>query len=949
MARKVVAEFDAIDGPFLNKLRAIDRSIGRFEHGALSAFGRVEKGVSGLLATTSKLSAVTGALAGGFAANMAAQFVDTSTRMHNMLNSIGQDTKQTFDGIYLAATRSLSPIDKFTEAAVRMQKAMDGKQGMDQSIRQIETLNKLLALGGKSATERESTLLQFTQALQAGALQGDEMRSLRENAPIELMRAMAKAAGGGIEDLKKFSMEGKITTAVMIEALDSLAATADKRMSEVKLTIADGATAMRNGALIAAEGFDKGLGLSRAATTGLKALGDLLGSNAEAARIFGEAVKIAGIAMGVAWGGRAVNSNLAALRAVGPALREVAASTAAVAAADYKGVQAKAAKVASIEKQIAAMQLEGASAAKLKAAYATLDRAQITSAAALTRYGASAKAASVAQERLAFTARATAAAGSVLRGAWAFLGGWPGLIMLAGAAFLTVQANVESASEKFTRLTTDTGAAATAADALKDVQDRLNDAIEEAGTASDAAHSKIVANTLSEMGLKRDALQFERDALQAMQGENQRLSNLKRREAEEAAQRVAQLKAQQQALLDSGDNIGAANLNSSLAVAMIQQRQLNAEAEKLENVFGLAAIRIQDYDAILAQANLNLAKATVLGIDLAGALETAQSWAASLAATAPAGSWMSAAIASITALIGRLSTAVGLKALLTNSSAGPGPSFENKGRSGSTLPPPKKDTPTLDELIAQGAGKGGSSGSSGGSSGGKSDAEKGRDEALRFIEQMMTKEERRAKQIKEMTDLRTQLVATYGPEAAIVGQLDEAIRRAMQDTEELNNGMKQFFDTLSDQIASSIEDWQGWGSFVRSVLASLVSQYGVDFFTALLTPGAQHGKDGDSLGTILGNWITGKANGGPVSAGTPYVVGERRPELFVPRQSGTIIPNLNKLGGGGGGVTVMMPVDMRGVDESMKPYIDGRMKMMEREFPGRVVAAVKSAQNKRQL
>jgi hypothetical protein len=42
--------------------------------------------------------------------------------------------------------------------------------------------------------------------------------------------------------------------------------------------------------------------------------------------------------------------------------------------------------------------------------------------------------------------------------------------------------------------------------------------------------------------------------------------------------------------------------------------------------------------------------------------------------------------------------------------------------------------------------------------------------------------------------------------------------------------------------------------------------------------------------------IAGKANGGPVSTGTPYMVGERGPELFVPSNSGTIVPN-NALGG----------------------------------------------------
>ena len=36
----------------------------------------------------------------------------------------------------------------------------------------------------------------------------------------------------------------------------------------------------------------------------------------------------------------------------------------------------------------------------------------------------------------------------------------------------------------------------------------------------------------------------------------------------------------------------------------------------------------------------------------------------------------------------------------------------------------------------------------------------------------------------------------------------------------------------------------------------------------------------------------GRAVGGAVGSGTPYVVGERGPELFVPSSSGIIIPDL---------------------------------------------------------
>jgi phage-related minor tail protein len=36
--------------------------------------------------------------------------------------------------------------------------------------------------------------------------------------------------------------------------------------------------------------------------------------------------------------------------------------------------------------------------------------------------------------------------------------------------------------------------------------------------------------------------------------------------------------------------------------------------------------------------------------------------------------------------------------------------------------------------------------------------------------------------------------------------------------------------------------------------------------------------------------LPGKAAGGPVSGGSPYIVGERGPELFVPSNSGAIVP-----------------------------------------------------------
>lgn len=57
--------------------------------------------------------------------------------------------------------------------------------------------------------------------------------------------------------------------------------------------------------------------------------------------------------------------------------------------------------------------------------------------------------------------------------------------------------------------------------------------------------------------------------------------------------------------------------------------------------------------------------------------------------------------------------------------------------------------------------------------------------------------------------------------------------------------------------------------------------------------------------------IEGRAGGGPVSSGTPYIVGEQGPELFVPGSSGAIIPN-GSLGGKSINITIAPVINVNG-------------------------------------
>jgi hypothetical protein len=63
--------------------------------------------------------------------------------------------------------------------------------------------------------------------------------------------------------------------------------------------------------------------------------------------------------------------------------------------------------------------------------------------------------------------------------------------------------------------------------------------------------------------------------------------------------------------------------------------------------------------------------------------------------------------------------------------------------------------------------------------------------------------------------------------------------------------------------------------------------------------------------TLLKNFGGARADGGPVSGNTPYLVGERGPELFVPATSGKIVPN-NQVPSFGGGLASMLGMGGRG-------------------------------------
>ena len=95
---------------------------------------------------------------------------------------------------------------------------------------------------------------------------------------------------------------------------------------------------------------------------------------------------------------------------------------------------------------------------------------------------------------------------------------------------------------------------------------------------------------------------------------------------------------------------------------------------------------------------------------------------------------------------------------------------------------------------------------------------------------------------------------------------------------------------------------------------------------------------GGALGLPTTTSPTGKAIGGSVQSGQPYMVGERGPEMFVPNQSGSIVSNGNM--GGGSGVVVNQTINVTtGIQSTVRAEIASLMPQIAQAAKGAVADA----------
>lgn len=154
-----------------------------------------------------------------------------------------------------------------------LRSAGDVANSENEVARATEIVNRAFKAGGAAASEMSAGVLQLSQGLASGLLQGDELRSVRENAPL-LADAIADYFGTTIGGLKKLGAEGELTSDKIFKAILSAGSKVDRAFATTNATIADSVTRVQNALTQYIGSADQGAGATVALNAGLSALAD---------------------------------------------------------------------------------------------------------------------------------------------------------------------------------------------------------------------------------------------------------------------------------------------------------------------------------------------------------------------------------------------------------------------------------------------------------------------------------------------------------------------------------------------------------------------------------------------------------------------------------------------------------------------------------------------------
>ena len=212
-------------------ITARDKTKQAFNNVQQSLFG-VNRAVAGLV----------GFAGFGALANETVRAADKMTLMQSKLKLVGGE----FDRVFRVAQDTRQGIQGTVELYTRLARATEEYGYSQEDVLGVtEAVSKAVVVSGASATEAEAAIIQLSQGLASGALRGDELRSVLEQMP-RVARMIAEGMGITVGELRKFGSEGKLTTDVVMRALQSQAQNVSSEFEQMGKTVSQAGVGVAN-------------------------------------------------------------------------------------------------------------------------------------------------------------------------------------------------------------------------------------------------------------------------------------------------------------------------------------------------------------------------------------------------------------------------------------------------------------------------------------------------------------------------------------------------------------------------------------------------------------------------------------------------------------------------------------------------------------------------------
>lgn len=258
-ARKVYEETRTPMEQFKAKLAEVNQLLNLGAIDVETYERKVEQLNSELEQTDGKASAAAGGLGkigsvlAGFASlSFAKSMLDTADAMQSINTQVRQVVSS--ESEYLAVQRQLLDVANNTRASlestanlyVSTSRALKDYGYTQQEILTFtEATNNAMTIGGVQAQQQAAALMQLSQALGSGVLQGDEFKSIAEAAPI-LLDTIAEYMGKSRAEIKKLGSEGQLTADVIFKAISGASEKFGEQAAKMPMTMGQALTVFSN-------------------------------------------------------------------------------------------------------------------------------------------------------------------------------------------------------------------------------------------------------------------------------------------------------------------------------------------------------------------------------------------------------------------------------------------------------------------------------------------------------------------------------------------------------------------------------------------------------------------------------------------------------------------------------------------------------------------------------